>query len=674
MSQRHEATEEGEIEDEMVTVDTTVLKAKKKKKKKKKEDREDHVSKKKKKSKRSRSPKGDEDDSKEESRKKRKKGENKHGNEKKANSKERDLDEKDKADAGRSDEREERRRRSKSQSRSDRRRDRDDSRDRDRRRRRRDDSPYRRRRRERDREHRDRDRDSHRRDRDRTRDRDRDHGRDRDRDRQRERGRDHRDSGRDRRSRRDEDEKDEEQRKREEEKLKRQKEEEERLQAEIAEQAKMIEEEEAQEKTAEELAEERRKKRAAIMAQFAAKKKAEEHQKVIEEKGIAVQGSAESKTEISSNDQPSAKDLVEGDEDYDLFTDDPEKLKPKGGISKLTGTVDKDSFTDSKGYYIFRPGDSLNDRFRVTSNQGGGVFSTVLRVQDTLDGNRDLVVKIVRNNESMYKSGLKEVEFLKLLATRDPEGKKHCVRLYSSFTHRDHLCMVFEPMAMNLRELLKKMGGVGLSIAALQAYSKQLFLALKLHECREVVDFGSAMSKKDAEITPYLCSRFYRAPEIMLGLLYDEQSDIWSVGCVLYELYTGKILYPGKNNNDMLRWQMEYNGNFPKRLVKKGKFKENHFDDKQVFLQVKVDPLSKIELKQPRPDLLKPKREFLKQLRSHSHKLTENEKKKVAELADLLVKMFCMDPSRRFSVDQCLQHPFVKNPLNPTTDDGAAKK
>jgi len=46
-----------------------------------------------------------------------------------------------------------------------------------------------------------------------------------------------------------------------------------------------------------------------------------------------------------------------------------------------------------------------------------------------------------------------ELEFLNILAKADPENKKHCIRLFSHFEHRGHLCLVFEPMLMNLRQV-----------------------------------------------------------------------------------------------------------------------------------------------------------------------------------------------------------------------------
>ena len=55
-------------------------------------------------------------------------------------------------------------------------------------------------------------------------------------------------------------------------------------------------------------------------------------------------------------------------------------------------------------------------------------------------------------------------------------------------------------------------------------------------------DFGSAAHIADSEITPYLVSRFYRAPEGILGLKYDFGVDLWSVGTTIYEMYTGMCL------------------------------------------------------------------------------------------------------------------------------------
>jgi len=52
-----------------------------------------------------------------------------------------------------------------------------------------------------------------------------------------------------------------------------------------------------------------------------------------------------------------------------------------------------------------------------------------------------------------HKTGLKELEILRKLNDADPEDRFHCLRLFRHFFHKNHLCMVFEPLAMNLREV-----------------------------------------------------------------------------------------------------------------------------------------------------------------------------------------------------------------------------
>jgi serine/threonine-protein kinase PRP4 len=118
----------------------------------------------------------------------------------------------------------------------------------------------------------------------------------------------------------------------------------------------------------------------------------------------------------------------------------------------------------------------------------------------------------------------------------DPRGKHHTVLFLRHFKHRNHLCLVFEHLSMNLREVQRKYGrNRGLNLKAVQSYCHQLLLALRLlkkanlihadikpdnmvvNEAKNVVklcDLGSAFPVEEAEVTPFLVSRFYRAPEI----------------------------------------------------------------------------------------------------------------------------------------------------------------
>jgi serine/threonine-protein kinase PRP4 len=108
----------------------------------------------------------------------------------------------------------------------------------------------------------------------------------------------------------------------------------------------------------------------------------------------------------------------------------------------------------------------------------------------------------------------------------------------------------------------------------------------------KICDLGSASDAFDNEIAPYLVSRFYRAPEIILGMPYDFAIDVWSVGCTLYELYTGKILFTGRNNNQMLRSIMDCRGKFTTKMLKRATFAHVHFDDMANFKSVEQDKIT----------------------------------------------------------------------------------
>ena len=75
----------------------------------------------------------------------------------------------------------------------------------------------------------------------------------------------------------------------------------------------------------------------------------------------------------------------------------------------------------------------------------------------------------------------------------------------------------------------------------------------------------------------------------------DFPMDVWSIGCVIYELFTGRILFPGRSNNEMLKLMMDVKGAFPKKMLKKGEFSLQHFEDDPAmsFCLMEVDPLTK---------------------------------------------------------------------------------
>ncbi|EAZ21372.1 hypothetical protein OsJ_37029 [Oryza sativa Japonica Group] len=364
----------------------------------------------------------------------------------------------------------------------------------------------------------------------------------------------------------------------------------------------------------------------------------------------------------------------------DIFGESPAGIRKLGKDDGLR--IEKnalhDNWDDAEGYYTYRFGELLDGRYEITAAHGKGVFSTVVRAKDLKAGKDDpeeVAIKIIRNNETMYKAGKQEVSILEKLASADREDRRHCVRFISSFMYRNHLCLVFESLNMNLREVLKKFGrNIGLKLTAVRAYSKQLFIALKhLKNCKvlhcdikpdnmlvneaknvlKLCDFGNAMLAGMNEVTPYLVSRFYRAPEIILGLPYDHPLDMWSVGCCLYELYTGKVLFPGPSNNDMLRLHMELKGPFPKKMLRKGAFTMQHFDQDLNFHATEEDPVTKKAVTRMILNI-KPK-----DIGSLISNFPGEDPKMLSNFKDLLEKIFVLDPEKRITISQALSHPFI---------------
>ncbi|KAF8674443.1 hypothetical protein HU200_048277 [Digitaria exilis] len=174
----------------------------------------------------------------------------------------------------------------------------------------------------------------------------------------------------------------------------------------------------------------------------------------------------------------------------DIFVNDIFGESPIGaqGLGKKHGFHIKenahcDNWDDPGGYYTYRCGEVLHGRYEIIAGHGMGVFSNVVRAKDlkARKGDSDEVaIKILRNIPAIYKAGKQEISILEKLGSANPKDRRHCVRFISSFMYRKHLCLIFESLHMNLRELLKKFGSdVGLKLTAVRMYSKQLFIALK---------------------------------------------------------------------------------------------------------------------------------------------------------------------------------------------------
>jgi dual specificity tyrosine-phosphorylation-regulated kinase 2/3/4 len=173
------------------------------------------------------------------------------------------------------------------------------------------------------------------------------------------------------------------------------------------------------------------------------------------------------------------------------------------------------------------------------------------------------------------------------------------VNFTQSFYFRCHLCISTELLDMNLYEFIKAHSFRGFSLRIIRRFTKQILSSLvllkqrkvihcdlkpenillrhPLHSEIKVIDFGSSCFEHEKVYT-YIQSRFYRSPEVILGMTYGMPIDMWSVGCILAELYTGVPIFPGENEQEQLACIMEVFGPPEKHLIEKSTRKKLFFD------------------------------------------------------------------------------------------------
>jgi len=284
-------------------------------------------------------------------------------------------------------------------------------------------------------------------------------------------------------------------------------------------------------------------------------------------------------------------------------------------IQGIPHTDKNNGYDDERGDYKLVVGDHLEYRYEILGMLGRGSFGQVVKV---MDHKKDCVValKVIRNKKRFHHQALVEVKILEHLMHKDKEHKSNIVRVYGYFYFRNHLCITFEALSMNLYEFIKVNNFKGFSLGLIRRFAVQLLQSLALLQKENIIhcdmkpenvllktsnkstikliDFGSSCFQ-DSRIYTYIQSRFYRSPEVILGLPYDISIDMWSFGCILAELYTGYPLFPGENEAEQIACIMEILGPPPKRMAQACTRKGTFFDEK---LKPKISPNSRGKLRQ----------------------------------------------------------------------------
>jgi dual specificity protein kinase YAK1 len=326
------------------------------------------------------------------------------------------------------------------------------------------------------------------------------------------------------------------------------------------------------------------------------------------------------------------------------------------------------------------------------------------------------------------------------------------IRLMYYFMHQSHLCLVFEMLGSNLYELLKKRQFRGLPLGVVKTLLRQAIEGIKLlgkknvvhcdlkpenmlmvrndavdemiakstsvnetgeangHKNNEVdgdvadpsaddeeqwiklIDFGSACFEGQTTHT-YIQSRFYRSPEVLVGLPYDSAIDMWSLGCVAAELFLGLPILPGVHEHDQLGRILEMIGNLPGWMLEQGS------KSKKFFKVSTSIPSSKFDLDasmkegsvqrtrwefRSRQEYINYLSEEEKQSKGGAHKLeqqptsryfkkkkledivmhhgsgkTKKEKEELGLFVHFLKGLLEPDPWKRYTAFQASMHPFL---------------
>ncbi|XP_064480192.1 dual specificity tyrosine-phosphorylation-regulated kinase 4-like isoform X2 [Ornithodoros turicata] len=326
------------------------------------------------------------------------------------------------------------------------------------------------------------------------------------------------------------------------------------------------------------------------------------------------------------------------------------------------GANQNGGYDDENGSYIKVLHDHIAYRYEILEVIGKGSFGQVIRAIDHKT-NQQVALKIIRNKKRFHQQALIEVKILDHLTKRDKDQYHNAIHMLDYFYFRNHLCITFELMGMNLYELIKKNNYQGFSLNLIRRFTYSLVQCLRLlykeriihcdlkpenillkqrgSSSIKVIDFGSSCFIHQRVYT-YIQSRFYRSPEVILGLPYGTAIDVWSLGCILAELYTGFPLFPGENEADQLACIMEVLGPPPTAVLE-------HASRRRLFFDSKNNPRTITNSKGKKR---KPNSKTL------AAALSCNDE----DFVDFLSRCLEWNPETRITPDDALRHAWLSGP------------
>uniref|UniRef100_A0A6U8KXS1 Protein kinase domain-containing protein n=1 Tax=Eutreptiella gymnastica TaxID=73025 RepID=A0A6U8KXS1_9EUGL len=367
--------------------------------------------------------------------------------------------------------------------------------------------------------------------------------------------------------------------------------------------------------------------------------------------------------------------------DYDK---DREKDKEK---EKVTESNDKDRTrekkyytprqSDEEGHFHVVCGENLSDRYKILDLMGQGTFAKVIEAWDRKEQRR-FAIKIVRATKKYTKDAQFELDILERVKRKDRDDRYCSVKVHSSFMYhdsrasQDHLCIIFPKLGPSLLDFMNKnasflLKGIAQMTKHLCECLDFLHTELKLihtdlkpenilltesgytHEGRRrvprnyavrIIDFGGA-TDEDHSDTSIVSTRHYRAPEVIVGSGWMYAADMWSIGCILIELYTGEVLFDTHENREHLALMEKILGPFPDW------FSRRVSDSARKYFR--SDGLLRW------PEMASSEKSISKVERCQSLEALCPD----TDFIDLLKRLLDYDKKRRMTAREALEHPFI---------------
>uniref|UniRef100_A0A336MV76 dual-specificity kinase n=1 Tax=Culicoides sonorensis TaxID=179676 RepID=A0A336MV76_CULSO len=333
---------------------------------------------------------------------------------------------------------------------------------------------------------------------------------------------------------------------------------------------------------------------------------------------------------------------------------------------------------DADGHLIYHNGDILQNRYKILATLGEGTFGRVVKVKDT-EREHVMALKIIKNVEKYREAAKLEINALEKIAAKDRHGQHLCVKMLDWFDYHGHMCIAFEMLGLSVFDFLRENNYEPYPLEQVRHIGYQLCYAVKfLHEqklthtdlkpenilfvsseynsvynprknkevrrvkCTDIrlIDFGSATFDHEHHST-IVSTRHYRAPEVILELGWAQPCDVWSIGCILFELYLGITLFQTHDNREHLAMMERILGQVPYRMARKTKTK--------YFYHGKLDWDEKSSAGRYVREHCKP---------LHRYVITESPEH--LQLFELIRRMLDYDPTTRITLGEALKNPFFQ--------------